>query len=171
VGLVAAADSGTLFLDEVGDLPPSQQAKLLTAVEERRIRPVGASLTLEVDFRLLSASCLPLSELRARGRFRDDLYHRIALLAVTLPPLRERVTDILPLARRFLGGAVRRHGLGERILDPGVRKVLENHAWPGNVRQLAHVVEAAAILADDARIGADLVGPLLDEGAGTREVP
>ncbi|MBT8336887.1 MAG: sigma 54-interacting transcriptional regulator [Gemmatimonadetes bacterium] len=161
VGLIQAATGGTLFLDEVADLPPPQQAKLLTAVEERRIRPVGSSKEVDVDFRLLSATCHPLGEDRAQGRFREDLYHRIALLSVTLPPLRERVEDILPLARRFLDAAVRRHGLRERLLSPELRPLLEGHRWPGNLRELAHTVEAAAVLSEEPVLRPDLVAPLL----------
>lgn len=161
-GLVGAADGGTLFLDEIGDLPRPQQAKLLSAIEDRTIRPVGAARSISVDFRLVSATCRSLSEEREAGRFRDDLFHRIALLTVTLPPLRERRDDILPLARRFLDGAVRRHGLESLVFAPEARGVLLEHPWPGNVRQLAHVVEAAAILCTGEVVPAGLLGSLLE---------
>ncbi len=161
-GLIAAADGGTLFLDEVGDLPAAQQAKLLAAVEERRIRPIGTSEWISIDFRLISATCRTLAEERRAGRFREDLFHRIALLTVTLPPLRDRRDDIMPLARRFLDAAVVRHGLDERVFDLPVREVLSAHPWPGNVRQLAHVVEASAVLSEGTRIEVDVVRGLLE---------
>jgi DNA-binding NtrC family response regulator len=145
-GLVRQAAGGTLFLDEVGELPASQQAKLLTTLEDRRIRPVGGDGSVEVDFRLVSASCRPLARAVATGDFRRDLFHRIALLRIDLAPLRERRDDILPLARRFLRRAAARHGLGERALGECARTWLLEQEWPGNIRELAHAVEAAAIL-------------------------
>jgi len=162
-GLVGAAAGGTLFLDEIGDLPRSHQAKLLSAVEDRTVRPVGSSESVPVDFRLISATCRSLAEERAAGRFRDDLFHRIALLKITLPPLRERADDILPLARRFLDAAVRRHALSARVFDHDARRVLVEHRWPGNVRQLSHVVEAAAILSPGPPVSGGLLGTLLDD--------
>lgn len=152
-GLIRQAAGGTLFLDEIGDLPAGQQAKLLTALEDRLVRPVGADGFVEVDFRLLSASCRGLDAAVEGGEFRRDLFHRIALLRIDLPPLRHRRDDIIPLARRFLQRAATRHGLGERALRECAREWLLEHDWPGNIRELAHTVEAAAILS---------VGPLLD---------
>jgi two-component system, NtrC family, response regulator HydG len=160
-GLMVSADGGTLFLDEIGELPPAQQAKLLVAVEERAVRPLGATRMTPVDFRLVSATCRVLATELEHGRFRSDLYHRIALLKVTLPALRERPEDILPLARRFLGRAIMRHRRGERGLTSDARRVLEEHAWPGNVRELAHVIEAAVILGAGPRIDGSLVGAVL----------
>jgi DNA-binding NtrC family response regulator len=152
-GLIRQAGGGTLFLDEVGELPPGQQAKLLTALEERTIRPVGSDATLEVDFRLVSATCRPLADAVADGDFRRDLFHRLALLHIELLPLRQRPDDILPLARRFLRQAAARHGLGDRALGDDAVVWLREQRWPGNIRELAHTVEAAAILSS---------GPLLD---------
>ncbi len=160
-GLMVAAGGGTLFLDEVGEMPAAQQAKLLVAVEERVVRPVGASAAVPVDFRLVSASCRDLERETAEGRFRLDLFHRLALLRLTLPPLRERRDDIAPLARRFLDRATRRHRTGERVLTPEARERLVCHDWPGNVRELAHVVEAAAILSPASRISEEVVTRLL----------
>jgi DNA-binding NtrC family response regulator len=162
-GLIGAADRGTLFLDEIGDLPRPHQAKLLSAVEDRTIRPVGATGSVSVDFRLVSATCRSLVEERAAGRFRDDLFHRIALLRVTIPPLRERAEDILPLARRFLDDASRRHRLGSRVFDTDARRTLIEHPWPGNVRQLSHVIEAAAILSAGSAVSAALLESLLED--------
>ncbi len=164
-GLMAAADGGTLFLDEVGDMPLRQQAKLLVAVEERWVRPVGSTERRALDLRLVSATCRTLAEELERGGFRSDLYHRIALLRVTLPPLRERTEDVLPLARRFLRRAVMRHGTGDRTFTTAARELLETHAWPGNVRQLAHAVEAAAILAPSAAIDVPVLTRVLESGA------
>lgn len=163
IGLVGAADGGTLFLDEIGDLPRSHQAKLLSAIEDRTVRPVGASNSISVDFRLVSATCRSLVEERAAGRFRDDLYHRIALLTVTIPPLRERPEDIVPLARRFLDAATRRHRLEGRMLTPEARATLVEYPWPGNVRQLAHVIEAAAILCTGSSVSGGLLESILEE--------
>jgi DNA-binding NtrC family response regulator len=167
-GLLAAADGGTLLLDEIGELPPLQQAKLLVAVEERSVRPVGATAERSVDLRLVSATCRTLPDELASGRFRADLYHRVALLRLTLPPLRERPEDIAPLARRFLVRAVARHGTGDRTLTDAARARLEEHAWPGNVRELAHAVEAAVILSTGARIDGALLARILDEGRVSR---
>lgn len=160
-GLMAAADGGTLLLDEVGELPSGQQAKLLTAVEERVVRPVGATAGRPVNLRLISATCRVLVREIAESRFRPDLYHRIALLRLTLPTLRERPDDILPLARRFLRSAVARHRVGDRALSDDAREVLRGHAWPGNVRELAHVMEAAVILAEGGMIDGDLLAGVL----------
>jgi DNA-binding NtrC family response regulator len=160
-GLMVAADGGTLLLDEIGELPPGQQAKLLVAVEERAVRPLGATASQLVDFRLVSATCRDLAADVETGRFRPDLFHRVALLRLTLPALRERPDDIMPLARRFLGRAVRRHGTGDRTFSDGARRLLAGHPWPGNVRELAHVVEAAVILAPEPRIDEELLAALL----------
>lgn len=168
-GLMVAAAGGTLLLDEIGELPPGQQAKLLIAVEERVVRPVGATSSQSVDFRLVSATCRDLPADIEAGSFRSDLYHRIALLRLTLPPLRARPDDILTLARRFLDRACRRHRVGERTLTAASRRVLEDHGWPGNVRELAYVMEAAAILATDTRIDGTLVERLI-RGEATTDV-
>ena len=160
-GLMLAAHGGTLLLDEIGELPPAQQAKLLAAVEDRAIRPVGATVSRPVDLRLVAATCRVLTAEMEAGRFRADLYHRLAVLRLTLPALRDRRDDILPLARRFLARAVSRHGVGDRSFSNGAGELLREHAWPGNVRELAHVVEAAVILAPGGVIEAGLLEAVL----------
>lgn len=147
MGLFEAADGGTLFLDEIGALSPALQAKLLTAVEEGCIRRVGASKTVEVDVRLLAASNRPLASLVREGGFREDLYHRIHLIHLTIPPLRERGSDIVSLARHFLEKISRRHRLAGLEITASGESRLRGYPWPGNVRELAHEIERAVIFA------------------------
>jgi two-component system, NtrC family, response regulator HydG len=168
LGLIAAADGGTLFLDEVGELPASQQAKLLAAVEERASRPVGSTVSHRVDIRVVSATCRVLSDELETGRSRPDLFHRLALLRLRLSPLRDRPEDILPLARRFLVRAVERHATPDRSFTAPATDFLRHYPWPGNVRQLAHAVEAAVILSRSARIGPALLRRILDPDAEPR---
>lgn len=147
-GLVEAAHGGTLFLDEVADLPLAQQAKLLTVLEEGRVRRVGEERWTEVDVRVVAATSSDVPRAMTEGRFRPDLYHRIALLRCTLPPLRDRPEDILFLAERFLRRFAQKHAHPVCELSPPVRARLLAHSWPGNVRELAYVVEAALILSE-----------------------
>jgi DNA-binding NtrC family response regulator len=177
-GLLASAHGGTVLLDEVGDLPLAQQAKLLTVLEDREVRPVGARRTTAVDVRVISATSSPL-ERRVRERaFRIDLFHRLALLTVRVPPLRERGGDVRLLAAHFLRAAALRYGVPAPPLDPEALRVLAAHAWPGNVRELAHALEAALILGGEgglaealrAVIGGGLArqdDPAIAERAGT----
>jgi len=158
-GLIEAAHEGTLFLDEVADLPLAQQAKLLTVIEDHRVRRVGDERHVEVDVRLISATSVDVPAALADGRFRADLYHRVALLRCTLPPLRERPEDILFLADALMRRLALKHDHDHPSLSPRVRDRLIAHPWPGNVRELAHVLEAALILSD----GAPLDLPHLQE--------
>jgi DNA-binding NtrC family response regulator len=153
LGLFEAADGGTLFLDEVGSLAIGTQAKLLTAIEDGVIRRVGGSRELRVDARVIAASNQPLADLAKAGKFREDLYHRLHLLQVTLPPLRERNGDIVPLARHLLAALAAKHRLGPLAFSPAAEAGLLAHAWPGNIRELAHEIERAVIFAS---------GPTLD---------
>ncbi|HEY1764214.1 MAG TPA: sigma-54 dependent transcriptional regulator [Opitutaceae bacterium] len=145
IGLMEAAQGGTLFLDDVGTLPLSVQAKLLSAVEEHRIRRLGSTKEISIDIRLIAASNEPLADLVAEGSFREDLYHRLRLLHIVLPPLRERGSDLLPLARHLLEGICRRHRLAGVTLSPAGEARLQGQAWPGNARELAHVIESEVI--------------------------
>jgi DNA-binding NtrC family response regulator len=145
LGLFEAADGGTLFLDEIGALAAPVQAKVLLAVEDGRIRRLGASKELTVDVRIIAASNLPLQELARAGKFREDLYHRLNLLHVTLPPLRERGADLLVLARHLLKGIAGRHGFKGLAITPEGARRLQAQPWPGNVRELAHELERAVI--------------------------
>jgi DNA-binding NtrC family response regulator/tetratricopeptide (TPR) repeat protein len=159
-GLFQAAHGGVLFLDEVALLPDSVQAKLLTAVEERVVRRLGSTRPEPADAWLISATNTDLpAAVRAR-RFREDLYHRLAVLSITLPPLRDRGQDILLLAERFLARACTDYGLPSRHLDPGAQARLLAYAWPGNIRELGNVIERAALFADAPVLTADSLGPL-----------
>jgi DNA-binding NtrC family response regulator len=145
-GLLQEAHGGSLFLDEVNAMSPLIQAKLLRVLQERRVRPVGANREEVVDFRLLAASNTSLEDAVAAGTFRRDLYHRLNVLAVRLPPLRERRGDIAALAEHFVQRYARAHGRRTRRLAPDAVASLTGANWPGNVRELENVVEQAVIL-------------------------
>jgi two-component system response regulator HydG len=145
-GLFVAAHRGTLFLDEVADLPLLLQVKLLRAVQERAVRPVGSTTLVPIDVRLISASNRDLASLVQQGGFREDLYYRLAVVPIRLPALRERLGDLPMLADRFLDNAARR--LGKRLTgfaDDAMQWMMA-HRWPGNVRELENIVERAAVL-------------------------
>jgi two-component system, NtrC family, response regulator HydG len=148
-GLFRGADRGTLFLDEIGDVAPSTQVKLLRALETREVTPVGSTRPIAVDVRVISATHRDLERLVAEGRFREDLYYRLAVFPLELPPLRERPGDIALLAEHFL--AQYAGELGKRFsgFDPVALARLDAYAWPGNVRQLQNEIHRAAVLADD----------------------
>ncbi len=145
IGLFEAADGGTLFLDEIGALAAATQAKLLTAVEDGVIRRLGGTKEIRVDVRLIAASNRPLATLVETGAFRDDLHHRLNLLRVELPPLRERGADLLALARHLLARLGTRHRLSELRISPAGEARLLAQPWRGNVRELAHELERAVI--------------------------
>jgi DNA-binding NtrC family response regulator len=159
-GLLESADRGTLLLDEVGELPLAQQAKLLTVLESGEVRAVGARRATRIDVRLVSATSAALEAAIASGRFRGDLFHRLALLELRMPPLRERVADIPRLAAHFLASASARHRLPSPPLDARATEVLTHDPWPGNVRELAHVVEAALILSGERGFAVSLAAVL-----------
>ncbi|MCD6497002.1 MAG: sigma 54-interacting transcriptional regulator, partial [Deltaproteobacteria bacterium] len=152
-GTFVLADKGTLFLDEVGDMPPSIQSKLLRVLEEHRVTPVGGSSPKNVDVRILAATNRPLETMVEQGTFRQDLYYRLNVVPIAIPPLRQRTDDILPMAQYFLLRSTRK--LGKRVDDfsaDAKQRMLAYH-WPGNVRELANVVERAVVLA---------TGPIID---------
>ena len=154
-GMIEVADRGTLFLDEIGELPEALQAKLLRALQERQIRRVGGTKFVDVDIRLVSATNRDAAELVRKGEFREDLFYRINVITISLPPLRERAGDVPLLAYHFL----RRYGRNrERPLlsgiDPDALACLEAYAWPGNVRELQNAIERACALADGPMTGA-----------------
>ncbi len=160
LGLFEAADGGTLFLDEVNSLSLATQAKLLTAIDEGKIRRLGGTREVDVDVRLITASNRPLAGLVAAGTFREDLFHRLDLLRLTLPPLRQRRADLIPLARHLLATLATRHRLKNLHLTPAGEARLLAQRWPGNVRELAHELERAVIFAtsdtlDLATLGGD----------------
>ncbi|MBK7616378.1 MAG: sigma-54-dependent Fis family transcriptional regulator [Burkholderiales bacterium] len=147
-GKILQADGGTLFLDEIGDMPLDLQARLLRVLEERQVTPLGAEETHDVDFQLISASHRNLLALVEEGRFREDLYYRLAGVELALPPLRERA-DRRELIRNLLNA----EGGTDASLSPEAERLLMDHPWPGNVRQLRHVLRSAAALADGHPIG------------------
>jgi two-component system, NtrC family, response regulator AtoC len=146
-GLFVEARGGTLFLDEIGELPPSVQVKLLRALQERRVRPLGSATERDVDVRVIAATARDLDEEVAAGRFREDLFFRINVVRLHLPPLRARPEDVPLLASHFVAKHGRRLGLASTT-DPGgdVLKALSGYSWPGNVRELENVMERALIL-------------------------
>ena len=150
-GLFEQADGGTLLLDEIGELPLPLQAKLLRALQEGEIRRVGDARTRKVDVRLLAATARDLAAEAAAGRFREDLFYRLNVVTIHLPPLRQRPEDIAPLARHFVGEMARRFGR-PLALAPDAVAWLEQQPWPGNVRQLENAIERAAVLSDRATL-------------------
>ena len=160
-GRFELADGGTLFLDEVSELRPQLQAKLLRVLQERRFERVGGTRTIESDVRVVAATNRDLAEEMRQSRFREDLFHRLAVFPIRIPPLRERLADILPLAESLLSRISRQLAVPSLVLDDTARARLMAYAWPGNVRELGNVLERAAILAEGPTIGADLilVGP------------
>jgi two-component system response regulator HydG len=146
-GRMVYADGGTLFLDEVGDMPLDTQAKLLRALELREVQPVGGHQVRKVDIRLVAATNQDLEQRVREGRFREDLLYRLKVVTITLPPLRERPSDIPLLVDHFLGELARQHGRDVRGLSPEARAALVGYAWPGNVRELRNVVENMVLLA------------------------
>ena len=153
LGLFEAADGGTLFLDEIGSLAPATQAKILTALDDGRIRRVGGTRELEVDVRLITASNRRLDDLVAAKLFRDDLFQRLNLLRFELPPLRVRGADIVPLARHLLTRIAARHRLKVPEISADGEARLQAHAWRGNVRELAHEIERAVIFGNGEPLG------------------
>ena len=156
-GRFELADGGTLFLDEVSELRPQLQAKLLRVLQERCFERVGGTRTIEVDVRIVAATNCDLTEEMRAGRFREDLYHRLAVFPIRIPPLRERMADIIPLAEELLSHIGRQLGHPTLTLDDAARARLTTYAWPGNVRELGNVLERAAILAEGTVLGAELM--------------
>ena len=148
-GRFETADGGTLFLDEIGNLPLEQQPKLLRVLEDGEFERLGASRTQRVDVRVIAATNADLDTEVDAGRFREDLLYRLSVFPLRLPPLRERREDIVPLARHYLAAASRRYRRDPPVLDAAVERSLLEHAWAGNVRELAHAMERAALLGGD----------------------
>jgi two-component system, NtrC family, response regulator AtoC len=162
-GRFEAADGGSILLDEIGDMPPETQAKVLRVLQERSFERVGGSKPIDVDVRVIAATHRNLEEEVRRQRFREDLYYRLKVVTIELPPLRERAEDIPALSQRFLEKVTARLGLEKRQLGDAALGRLVRHRWPGNVRELANVIEQAAVLASgpvieeaDLQLGGDL---------------
>src|SRR5262245_3638752 len=152
-GLFEAAARGSLFLDEVDALPIPLQSKLLKAIEEKRIRRLGAVAQHQVDVKLIAATQHDLRELVASGRFRADLYHRLAVVILDVPPLRQRGDDVAGLAEHFLVSHAAAHGVEPKRLDAGARAWLLTYDWPGNVRELSHLMERVTLLVPETDVG------------------
>ena len=161
-GLFQAAQGGTLFLDEVGDMPLPLQVKLLRALEERKIRPVGSHESFDVDVRVISATHRKLEERIASGEFREDLYYRLNVVKLYIPALAERREDIPLLANHFLTRLAERYRRGHLGFSPEAMQLLVSAPWPGNVRQLLNVIEQAVALASTEMIPESLVRQALD---------
>jgi transcriptional regulator with PAS, ATPase and Fis domain len=155
-GYFEQADGGTLFLDEIGEMPLSMQAKLLRVLQDRTITRVGGEESIKVDFKLVCATHRDLREMVDQQQFREDLYYRIHVIQVRIPPLRERQDDIRWLLRHYVDNFNRANPQESRRIDPCTEEVLCRYAWPGNIRELKHAVERACILSP---------GPLLDAEA------
>ena len=153
-GVFERANGGTILLDEIGEIDDAFQAKLLRVLQEREVLPVGEDSPRRVDVRVLVATHRDLKALVESGDFREDLYYRIAVIPIELPPLRERPADVLPLARHFLAKFAERQGRAGLRLSDDARSALVAHAWPGNVRELENVIERAVVLSLDDVIGA-----------------
>ncbi|MBG0791346.1 MAG: sigma 54-interacting transcriptional regulator [Desulfovibrionaceae bacterium] len=153
-GLFAKAEGGTLFLDEISELPLPMQAKLLHAVQEMEYRPVGSSATVKANVRILAASNRNLKSMARSGAFRQDLYFRLNVFDITIPPLRERREDLLPLIFHFLNHYGKKHGAG-KAMTPEAQNILCQYSWPGNIRELAHFIERLVVTTDSETITVD----------------
>ena len=145
-GKIELASGGTLFLDEIGDMKPSMQVKLLRVLQEREFERVGGLAPIHVDIRVVAATNRDLESAVENGEFRNDLYYRLKVLSVTIPPLRDRPEDILPLTIHFLSKYAKEHERDVRGVSPDAQTILQRYDWPGNIRELQHVIEAAVVL-------------------------
>jgi formate hydrogenlyase transcriptional activator len=146
MGRFQAANHGTLFLDEIGDLPLELQPKLLRVLQEHQFERLGGSQTLQVDVRIVAATNQDLWKMVQERKFRADLYYRLNVFPITLPPLRERISDIPLLVRHFVEQFARRQGKSIEVLPDAVMEVLKRYDWPGNIRELQNVIERAVIM-------------------------
>lgn len=156
IGVLEAANKGTVFLDEIGDIDPAFQVKLLRFLQEREIRPVGSSREKKVDVRVVAATNRDLQKMVDEGKFREDLWFRLNVVRLMMPPLRERRVDVPLLTQHFLAKYNGRYGRDVRLTESGL-KALKDFTWPGNVRQLQHLIERLTILAPNDRIDAEAV--------------
>ena len=172
-GLFQAAHRGMIFLDEIGLLPEGLQAKLLKVIEERSVRRLGSTRSEPVDVWIVAATNEDLAGATRARRFREDLYHRLAVLTLWVPPLRERGEDVLFLADHFLARACAEYGLPPKTFTPDARAALLGYRWPGNVRELSNVIERVTLLAEEPEVTAETLGlheaPVRSEHASTVE--
>jgi DNA-binding NtrC family response regulator len=176
IGVFEAANGGTLLLDEIGEMGPRAQAALLRTLEQRSITRVGSVEEVPVDVRIVAATNRPLAAAVASGAFRSDLFHRLNVVRIEAPPLRERKEDILPLVRFFAERTAARYGEAVRELSPAAARAMERYSWPGNVRELRNAVEHAYVVSPGPEIGAsalppEVVCPTAPAGEDGVEVP
>ena len=157
-GLVEAAEDGTIYLDEIGELPPDLQSRLLAVLERREVRRIGSTRPRPVAAWFIAATNRDLEDMVSSGAFRSDLYFRLKVLSVHIPPLRERHDDLTPLFEHFAALTARRYGLPAPVLGADLLEVARRHGWPGNVRELAHAVERAILLGADGVLDARALG-------------
>ena len=168
-GKFKLADRGTLFLDEAGDMPLALQAKLLRALQDQEVEPLGSNKVIKVDVRVIAATSRDLKAMVAGGRFREDLYYRLNVLPVRLPPLRDRLSDLEALAENLLESIAARTGMPQRELTPSALAALAAHPWPGNIRELRNALEQAAMLTDRPRLEAEDFAQVLPAPAARSE--
>ncbi len=166
-GLVEEADGGTLFLDEIGDVSPGLQAKLLRVLQEKEFIPVGSTRARTADVRFVAATNKDLEAEVVQGRFREDLYYRLNVVTLYVPPLRDRLEDVVPLVRHFLA----KHAARGQVLADAALERLRSYAWPGNVRELENVIEMAAVLSGGGTITIDHLPPKLSRPASRTPAP
>ena len=168
-GRLERADAGTLFLDEIGDLSSESQAKLLRAIETGEVDRIGATETIRVDVRILSATNKDLATAMDSGEFRRDLYYRLSALPLHVPPLRERRADVALLAEHFLAAFCASEGRPQKRLTAEASALLEEYRWPGNVRELKNLMERAAILVDGPEVRGEDLAAWLEAGPPTAD--
>ena len=169
-GRFAAAEGGTLFLDEIGDMSPNLQVKLLRVLQDRTFEPVGSSKTVRADVRVIAATNQDLAEAIRRGSFREDLYYRLNVIPIEVPPLRRRLEDIPLLVQHFLECMNEEKGRAVEGIDPEVLERLLEHDWPGNVRELENLIERMVVLRGKGRLEPEDLPPSLRRGAATPEI-
>jgi DNA-binding NtrC family response regulator len=165
-GCFELAQNGTVLLDEIGDMPMGTQAKLLRVLEDQRVRRLGSKTEIQLDVRVIASTNAPLETAIRENRFREDLYYRLNVFPVPLPPLRDRLEDIPALATALLADMNRKHSIKVTDASPAVLDILRTHSWPGNVRELRNVMERAAILAGEGTIRLEHLPPLFHQPGG-----
>ena len=169
-GKVEIADRGTLFLDEIGEMPLALQVRILRLLQEREIEKIGATTPIKVDVRIVAATHRNLEAMVREGTFREDLYYRLLVVPIQLPPLRDRSSDIPGLVKHFTEKYAAKYGRGDLSLAPEVLSYFVNYRWPGNVRQLENAIERIVLLSSDAEINVDVLPEFLKNGCPASEI-
>jgi DNA-binding NtrC family response regulator len=170
-GLFEVADGGSIFLDEIGDIPPETQVRLLRVIQEREFTPLGDTTPRRVDVRIIAATNIDLQDAVRQGTFREDLYYRLSVVPIELPPLRDRREDVLPLAQHFIRKYNEENGrhVSDQIA-PEVLSLLESYSWPGNVRELENAIERAVVIAPSDEVGRECLRPEIADPQSARAV-